>query len=166
MIRCIILLYSCITFAACSSVSECDSRAIELATEYESQLFLDKAEDRQGFYNLAQKLQSILGTPEEAYLLLKDKKLEVQERDKVLKDFGPLLLMMAISRADRDKVNFYLNNGVDSLVYHKHLGVLILDLLEVKDKGLLYEFKDFYYKNDINSALFEKIAEFYGECVS
>lgn len=54
--------------------------------------------------------------------------------------------MMAISSADKNKINFYLNAGVDSLKYQRHIGVLLLDLLEIRDRDIFLEFKTYYEK--------------------
>jgi hypothetical protein len=165
MIRFLTVLFSCCVFSACSFESECESRAISLADKFENQLFVDKAKDRHGFLNLAQKMQNDLGSHEGAFLLLKDKKLHEAEKQRVIREFGPLLLMMAISSADKNKITFYLDIGVDSLNYQRHVGVLVLDLLEVKDRDIFHEFKTFYEKNNLSSDVFQEVVGFYGDCV-
>ncbi|GAA0856639.1 hypothetical protein [Aliiglaciecola litoralis] len=165
MAKYLILLLSCCAFSVCSSNSECDARAITIADKYEGPLFTDKAKDRQGFFHLGQKLQSELGSDLEAYSLLANKPLFAARRQKVLEEFGPILLMMAISKADGDKVAFYLQSGVESLSYQSHVGVPILDLLEIKDRKVFQVFKTFFEKNEISSEAFDEVEHFYDECI-
>lgn len=165
MIRFLTVLISCLVFSACSSEPECNSRAILIADEFEGQLFEDKANDRHGFLNLTQKMQSELGSEENAFTLLQNKSLSETERKNIIGEFGPLLLMMAISNGDTDKVTFYLEKGVDSLTYQRHIGVLVLDLLEAKDHDLFREFKAFYDRNNLSSDAFDEVETFYRDCV-
>jgi hypothetical protein len=165
MIKNLAIFLCCVITFGCSAQIDCNNRAIVLSDKYESELFVDKDKERNGFFKLAESMQTDLGNTEEAFSLLNNGTLSAFEKDNIIDEHGPILLMMAISIGDTEKVKYYLNNGVDSLHYYKHVGVLALDLLEFRSEEMLSVFQSFFDKKQIRSDLFEEIELFYAECV-
>lgn len=151
--------------SGCSGETDCDEYSIALSNEFESELFEDKENDRDGFYRLAKQMQADLGSDIEAFESLNSGNLSATEKDHIIEKYGPLLLMMAISTGNAERTNFYLQNGVDSLKYHKHLGVIVLDLVEIKDRELFSVFDSFFHDNQIESTVFGEIELYYKECL-
>jgi hypothetical protein len=151
--------------SGCSGQIDCDEYSIALSNKFESELFKDKETDRGGFYRLATQMQAELGNDSEAFAIINSDELSPTERDKALEKYGPLLLMIAISSGNAERVKFYLQNGVDSLKYHEHLGVIVLDLVEIQDRELLSIFKSFFDDNEIESVVFSEIELYYHRCL-
>jgi hypothetical protein len=151
--------------ANCVSESECQSISTELSAMHEEQLYKDIEKDRRGFIKIIRQFESEIGSYDEAFPMLTSDTILDEEKSNILNKYGPLLLSSAVLMGDKEKVAFYLESGVDSLVYHKHIGIVILDLTDANDYKILKVFQDYFNKNNISSSLLGEIEIYYDKCI-
>lgn len=166
IIRMFLTLLIIISSSGCSDKIDCDAYSVELSIKNEPQLFIDRRNDRGAFHKIIKRLQTELDGTDKAFSLLTNEKTSPSKVLSTLDEHGPILLSLATAYGDVPKVKFYLENGVDSLQYHKHVGVLNLDLIEFPDHATFEAFKSYFEKQQIHSEIFYEIENFYNLCVS
>lgn len=158
----IVLLFS---LTSCGASNDCDSLSIAISHKYEHQLFIDKDKDRDGFLNLTHKFKAEYQSGENAFKLLTNNSIDLNTKENILSEYGSLLMMMAIMEKDTSKIAFYLSNGINTINYHKHIGVLILDIIDVEDVKIFEIFKTYYEKNKISSEVINAVSGYYAQCI-
>lgn len=137
----------------------------ELSAMHEAQLYKDIEEDRRGFIKIIRQFENEIGSYDKAFPMLISNSILEEEKRNILNKYGPLLLSSAVLMADKEKVAFYLESGVDSLIYHKHIGIVILDLTDTNDYKILKVFQDYFNRNNIRSSVLREIETYYDKCV-